>query len=239
MKKVIGIYKITSPSGRIYIGQSIDVFRRLSKYSMPSSSSKQPKLFKSIQKYGISLHNKELLEECKFEDLNIRERYYQELFDCIENGLNCIYTDTSEKPKRCSNETRQKMSKNNCRYWLGRKLTQEQKDNIAEKNRINNTGKVLSQQTKDKIRNSLLGNVISEETKLKISKANKGKIVNKEGRINISNGKKVKLILNLQTGIYYDCIQDAAFAHGYHRDNFTNHLNRKYKKYNNEDFIYA
>ena len=34
MKKICGIYKITSPSGRVYIGQSIDVYSRLKQYQI-------------------------------------------------------------------------------------------------------------------------------------------------------------------------------------------------------------
>jgi len=29
MVKICGIYKITSPTGKIYIGQSVDIMRRL------------------------------------------------------------------------------------------------------------------------------------------------------------------------------------------------------------------
>lgn len=52
--KIIGIYKITSPSGKIYIGQSRDLDKRLKSYKCGSSKTKgQPKLYNSFEKYGI------------------------------------------------------------------------------------------------------------------------------------------------------------------------------------------
>ena len=78
---MIGIYKITSPSGRIYIGQSRDLNRRerdYQKYIKDSNS--QVKLLASINKYNWENHIFEIIEECEFEQLNIRERYYQEFY---------------------------------------------------------------------------------------------------------------------------------------------------------------
>ena len=53
---VIGIYKITSPSQRIYIGQSINIEKRWKEYSVTKLKS-QPKIKNSILKYGIKNHN--------------------------------------------------------------------------------------------------------------------------------------------------------------------------------------
>ena len=50
------------------------------------------KLFNSILKYGIENHNIEIIEECDVEQLNCRERYWQEFYNAITNGLNCILT---------------------------------------------------------------------------------------------------------------------------------------------------
>lgn len=61
---MIGIYKITSPSGRIYIGQSKDLNRRerdYQKYIKDSNS--QVKLLASINKYNWENHIFEIIEE--------------------------------------------------------------------------------------------------------------------------------------------------------------------------------
>ena len=49
--KVIGIYKITSPSNRIYIGQTVDFIKRKSHYRNLKRNH-QIRLFNSIKKYG-------------------------------------------------------------------------------------------------------------------------------------------------------------------------------------------
>ena len=93
-----GIYKITSPSNRIYIGQSIDIERRFKSYKTKKAKN-QPKLFNSFLKYGTDNHQFEIIEECIFEDLNKRERYWQDYYDvCGKNGLNCLLTNNEIKP---------------------------------------------------------------------------------------------------------------------------------------------
>lgn len=69
---MIGIYKITSPSNKVYIGQSIDVENRLKRYKY-FVSKKQTRLYYSILKYGYDNHTYEVVEECKVEELNERE----------------------------------------------------------------------------------------------------------------------------------------------------------------------
>lgn len=39
-----GIYKITSPSGRVYVGQSVDIERRFAEYRRNGSAKKQRRL---------------------------------------------------------------------------------------------------------------------------------------------------------------------------------------------------
>lgn len=117
---MIGIYKITSPSGKIYIGQSIDIERRRKRYKKLDCKG-QPKLYRSFNKYGVDAHKFEIITTCDIEELDELERYYQEIYNCIDNGLNCLYTETKEKPRIISEETLIKLSKatkgkNNPRY---------------------------------------------------------------------------------------------------------------------------
>jgi len=57
-----GIYKITSPSGKIYIGSSINIDKRIKYYSSGNCKG-QIRLFNSIVKYGWNNHILEILEE--------------------------------------------------------------------------------------------------------------------------------------------------------------------------------
>jgi hypothetical protein len=44
--KTIGIYKITNPVNKVYVGQSIDITYRFKQYKNPSSYNTQTKLRK-------------------------------------------------------------------------------------------------------------------------------------------------------------------------------------------------
>jgi group I intron endonuclease len=62
MKK-IGIYKITSPSGKVYIGQAIDIERRWNQYRRLGCKN-QSKLYASLNHYGFEAHTFEIIMEC-------------------------------------------------------------------------------------------------------------------------------------------------------------------------------
>ena len=86
---MIGIYKIISPSGKIYIGLSKDIEGRWRGYSVNKKTAPhQRKLYYSFKKYGIENHKFEILEECKFEELNEKEIYYIKKYNSVEKGLN-------------------------------------------------------------------------------------------------------------------------------------------------------
>ncbi len=57
-----GIYKLTSPTGKVYIGQSWDLAARKSHYRRLQCK-KQPKLFNSLKKHGFDNHKFEILCE--------------------------------------------------------------------------------------------------------------------------------------------------------------------------------
>jgi group I intron endonuclease len=108
-KNMVGIYKITNPKGKIYIGQSINIERRSKEYKNIIHSS-QRKLKNSIKKYGWENHTFEIIEECSIGILNIRERYWQEYFNVLQEGLNCRLTKTHDKSGKDSNSTKTKKS---------------------------------------------------------------------------------------------------------------------------------
>lgn len=110
MKKQIGIYKITSPSNKIYIGQTVNFYKRIDFYKNCRCKT-QKKLYNSIKKYDWSNHKLELIEECSIELLNERERYWQDYYDVLNTGLNCRLTQTTDKSGILSNETKEKISR--------------------------------------------------------------------------------------------------------------------------------
>ncbi|PRY38521.1 group I intron endonuclease [Spirosoma oryzae] len=75
-----GIYKITSPSGRVYIGQSINIPSRWVAYRYYYKKDRSLILYHSFEKYGYKKHKFEVLEFCDASELNNRERYWIEYF---------------------------------------------------------------------------------------------------------------------------------------------------------------
>lgn len=105
--KICGIYKITSSTNRIYIGQSNDIRRRILTYYEPKGGQSQVRLKASFNKYGIDLHTFTLLEECEESLLNVRERYWQEFYNVLsKKGLNCKMTTTLDKSGILSKKTK-------------------------------------------------------------------------------------------------------------------------------------
>lgn len=219
---MIGIYKITSPSGKVYIGQSVDIESRIKKYAN-CNCKLQVRLYSSIKKYGWENHIFKIIEECSIEELNSRERYWQDQYECIgKKGLNCFLTNSNEMRKVLSDDMKSRIS-NSVR---GFKHTKEAIQKIIEAG----TGRVVSEETKRKISESNKGIVFSKERRDKISKALTGRKIPKEvlekrsKSISGEKSYKAKIVLNTQTGIYYGCIGDAAIAHNINRSTLNNYL---------------
>lgn len=213
--KNCGIYKITSPSGKVYIGQAVDLYRRISRYSMSSTYKKQPKLKNSFDKYGVENHQFDVIEYCTEDELNCSERFWQDEFDVIgKNGLNCVLTDAEEKRKVYTCEIRLKISESK----------------KGDKNP--NWGKPMSEETKEKRRNnpnrkSRKGMKMSEESRKKMS----------ENHYDCSRGNnsRAKITICLNTGIFYDCLKDACETYGLNYKKTT----EKVKNNKHEDLKYT
>ena len=106
-----GIYTITSPSGRVYVGQSVNIERRFGEYRRSGSVRKQRRLAASFAKYGVDAHVFCIVQECAEESLRATERHFQEILHvCGPKGLNCRLVSTANRVGRFSAESRQRMS---------------------------------------------------------------------------------------------------------------------------------
>lgn len=94
-KGVSGIYKITNPEGKCYIGGSKNVDRRIKNHK--GSQSINCKLQSSYDAFGVENHTFEVIEECSLLELSQKEYYYQVLYNCIDDGLNIILTKPQSK----------------------------------------------------------------------------------------------------------------------------------------------
>ena len=161
MEKIIGIYKITSPTKKIYIGQSLDVLHRFKTYKMYRCKS-QPALYNSLIKHGHEKHTFEIIMQCSKEELNQFEIYYIELFQTFNSkyGLNLQAGGYNGSP---SEETRNKIREKN----LGKKYSEE----INKKKGVGMLGKKHSEETIAKMKLAKR----TEEYKLNLSIKLKGR----------------------------------------------------------------
>ncbi len=209
---IIGIYKITSPSGRIYIGQSINIEDRWSIYEKYSSIYKsQPKLNKSLLKYGYEQHQFEIIEECPesyLDELETWWKYYYGI-QCVENGLNCSYWDKT--PMR------------------GRKQTKEAKQKISNSKKGKPSPKTTFKKGKD---NKHFGKSKSKESINKVIKALTGKCKSREHIEKISLGRKKSIIQYDLEGKFikeWDSAKDASIELKQWKSNITQCCKGKYK----------
>lgn len=120
----IGVYKITNPQNKIYIGQSINIEERFRKYSKLNCK-RQPKLYYSLKKYGFDNHTFEIIEECSLDQLNEKEIYWGLKYDVLsEEGLNLKLGNGKGS---LTTITKQKISKS----LLGKKKTKEHCLNLS------------------------------------------------------------------------------------------------------------
>lgn len=243
MDKNCGIYKITSPTGKVYIGQSKSLQSRKRQYKCLLKKSKiQPRIYNSLVKHGWEAHQFDIIEYCDQEQLNCSERFWQDEFDVLgKNGMNCVLTECGAKRRVISESTRQKCRDNaNIRglgkMFIGKTHTEETKE-ILRQQRL---GTTLEQETKDKISKTLLENghmkgiPKTQEHRQSLSDSRKNSGVAKGGR-----NPAAKLVLNTDTGIYYDCAKDAAEAFGIKPRNLRRYLNPDNGRKNPTSLIYV
>lgn len=185
-----GIYKIVSPTGRIYIGQSIDIDKRRKMY-IGCHCRKQQKLHASLIKYGFNEHDFELIEECEESLLNEREEYWIDFYGTFNSELG-MNLSSGGLNKRVSEETKLKISNSN----KGKKRIDLSERNISNKGRQIGPnppswqGKKHSSETIAKMKESALKRgERSEETKAKMSESAKKKVITDEHKQKLLNNR--------------------------------------------------
>ncbi len=205
-KMTIGVYKITSPSKRIYIGSSKNIERRFKEYKNGNCKS-QTRLYESFVKYGVENHLFNILIECNINELYEYEHLYSLHFNSLgRHGLNCEIPNFKNIKGEFSEETKNKMRLGK----VGKKLTKES----IEKRTIKQKGQKRKESTKIKMR--------------------KPKTLNHRQNISIGKGK---IILNLQTGIFYYGTRDASESCLIKKDTLKAQLNGRNS--NRTNFMYV
>jgi len=197
----IGIYKITNPFGKIYIGQSRDIKRRFDHYRWLHCKG-QRKLYRSLKKYGVNSHKFEVIVSCEIDELNKLERFYQDFYNCCDRnvGLNCVLTKTDLLPVFVSKETR-------------------------DRKRVSMTGKTWPEESKLRVRAMHRKWNHSNEAKLKIGIFHKGRIVSDETKLKCSkNSSHNRNVINIDTMQIWNSASLCSKEYGFNSGSFCNKL---------------
>ena len=163
----IGIYKITNlKNNKSYVGKSVNIDKRWKDHKSSARRGEQKHLYNSMRHYGITYFQFSILEECEFEKLEDREKFY----------IATLTPEYNKTPGGSGGDTFTKM-------------TPEAK--IIRRNKISGKnhpqyGKPLTDHQKQALSKSTLGVPKSKEHKENLSKAKLGKPLSEEHRKNIS-----------------------------------------------------
>jgi group I intron endonuclease len=178
---MVGIYKITNPEGKSYIGLSKDIEKRFKSHKTLQFKGNN-KLKKSLIKYGWDFHVCEILEEINKFELNKsqldvilrkRERYWINIYKTFDNGLNenkggggCVFHTSQSKQKIGKNQKNK--SKPHTEEWnknIGLSLLgKKQSIDTIEKRRISNSKAIIQYDLKDNfIKEWVSGKIAAKE----------------------------------------------------------------------------
>lgn len=210
-RKIAGIYMIKNLlNGKMYIGQSWDIFARWRTHKSAASRI-DSYLYSAIRKYGISSFAFSVIHE-------VDKTYSQDMIDDLEISYISIYNSADRTVGY------------NIKYGGSKgKLPKETKDKIASKAR----GRKASEECKLKMSRSRKGRKFSDDHKAKIAEASKkhrhseetkkrlsvlavGRKMSKEARAAMSMASAAsKSITNIDTGVTYRTMQEAAISCGH------------------------
>lgn len=177
MKKTCGVYKLTSPNGKIYIGQSVFIESRMSQHRKRTINQQQ-KLYSSFKEFGFDNHKLEILKECKPQDLYKWEKYYINFYDTFDTDHGLNLQRGGKDSSNPAQVTKDRMSISQKKRFLthihpnkGVPMSEDQK----EKLRIANLGKKASLETRRKMSISSSGKTRTPEHQEKLSAQRRGK----------------------------------------------------------------
>lgn len=99
---MVGIYKITNQlNNKVYIGQSINIKKRFNCHIWEAFNEKQIPynyaINRAIRKYGIKNFELEVIEECKKEELDEKEKYWIKYYNSNNPNYGYNMTEGGDK----------------------------------------------------------------------------------------------------------------------------------------------
>jgi group I intron endonuclease len=154
------VYLFTSPSGKGYVGQTIDLNERLKGHKKKGSNCTLLK--RAINKYGFENMKFKIIEKVSYDALDEREYYWiDELNTLAPNGYNC---NTGGKAKKKLSQ----FMKDNIRNTLNAKKIQ--KDGYLGYVRIGSSGKFIPTVVNEGVYARLTGGLDTREEAIEMLK---------------------------------------------------------------------
>jgi group I intron endonuclease len=171
-----GVYKITCIiEDKFYLGGTRNIRARWKEHlnALRRNRHSSPKLQQAFNAHGEGSFLLSVVELCPRLDLKNKEQFYLDLWKPYRCGYNLLPSAHSLQGTKWSKEhrDRQRQSMIGNTLSLGRKHTKETLIEIAE----SNSRRIISQQTRLKMRLNKLGKPLSTAHKLKLSAALKGR----------------------------------------------------------------
>ena len=139
----VGIYTITSPTNKVYVGQSWELGEREKDYRGADCKG-QHRIYNSIKKYGWSTHKfevaLELRDDISQETLDCWEGYYYELYKgkgyemlnlMIPDGAKGRHSEESKQKISIKNKTSRKL-RGVEHYLFGKKFSDEYRKKLSD-----------------------------------------------------------------------------------------------------------
>ncbi len=212
---MIGIYKLTNPKGKVYIGQSYDINKRM-RYYKTNACKQQRKLYFSLVKYGFQNHSIEILETIDLPEKELLDKieikYIRKyLYEGFEM-LNLSYTGISGG------------------------LHSEESKSLIRIARAKQSPPTLGMIIKPKMHTCKLP---PKKRDWWVGKKHKesSKELQRQKKLNCTKHNRFKLVLNNRTGIFYDSLTEAAFSVNKTMKTMSNQMRGKAK--NKTGLIYV
>jgi group I intron endonuclease len=116
------IYKLTSPSGKVYIGRTDNFDRRMIEHKASSKKILHRSLYKAIRKYGWDSFQKEIIAECIGEDnAQVVEEGLIKKYNSVKKGYNDTYGGNGRNIWKENPELLEKLKKTLSEKFSGEK----------------------------------------------------------------------------------------------------------------------
>ena len=111
--KICGIYKITSPTDKVYIGQSIDIYNRWNKHKKSiryENKKRNTAIYNSLKKHGVDAHKFEVIQSCPEQQLNELEKQWVDFYNSFNSELGLNSRDGGGSRGKFNEATKLKLS---------------------------------------------------------------------------------------------------------------------------------